>query len=105
MSKAACVTEQIRVLQQITCKHTVSNLAQKQFCISKKLHILGWGLTTSPATPAGPHLLPAMSPAPSHLLGKVSTAKTPQDKGMGVLLQLHSKGPTMDKTAAQSGLL
>lgn len=59
MSKATCIADQIGFLWRITCKHTVSNLAQKHsFATGKNPpRVLGWGLTTSPATPVGTRLL------------------------------------------------
>lgn len=74
MSKATCITDQIGFLWKITCKHTVSNLAQKcSFATAKKSTYLGMGFGEQPSHPHRPKFAPKHFTAlPPHLLGKVS---------------------------------
>lgn len=76
MSKATCITDQIGFLWKITCKHTVSNLAQKRsFATAKKSTYLGMGFGEQPSHPHRPKFAPKHFTAlPPHLLGKVSAA-------------------------------
>lgn len=52
MSKAAWIADQIGFLWQITCKHRVSNLAQKHsFATAEKLHVSWMGFGSQPSHP------------------------------------------------------
>lgn len=74
MSKATCITDQIGFLWQITCKHRVSNLAQKHsFATTKNSMYLGMGVGNQPSHPSRPTSTSIhFTASPPHFLGKVS---------------------------------
>lgn len=130
MSKATCVTDQIGFLWQITHKHRVSNLAQKQgFATAEKLHGSWMGFGNQPSHPTrstftSNHFIALPLYFPGKLSAEIKRWGYPhgskvlkfltdrflkqyqwQTLGMGFLLQPITSVLWWEKTVAESGPL